>query len=165
MNSKLKEIALAINTVDATEAERLQTIFVLEMVKEWTGGEERAAATLQIFDDLRRIHRRDEVIAALTAAIASHGGKDRPEAIKAVADVMMSRSKWSPKRLREIYQAPRVYAAIAALHGLTSGAVGVDLKAVLKSMVEIGVKRRAGSFKGLVGEVQENANAEWWRAQ
>lgn len=169
MNSKLKEIASAITSpaavAEVMEAERLHSVFVTEMVTLWAGSSERAEIALGLFEATRVLTRRDDVMAQLRDAIAEKGGTPREESLKAVADIMMSRSKWSPKRLRTLFEGPRLYATLTALHGLTAGAKGIELKAVLKSMAEIGTTRRAHAFKGMVGEVQEAANAEWWRAQ
>lgn len=126
-----------------------------------------AKATCKVYARIAALSRRDDVVDALSAAIREGGKEPRADAVTAVADIMMSRRKWSPARLRSLAEGPRLYAALTALHGVAMGYGGdnTTLKAILKAMAEVGARRRAGTFKGVAGSVKEAANLEWWRAQ
>lgn len=135
------------------------------MIVSWGISPVNAKATRKVYARIAPLAKRDAVLEALEDAIREGGKEPRADAAKAVADIMMSRQKWSPARLRSLAEGPRLYAALTALHGVAMGCEGDTLKAILKAMAEVGARRRAGTFKGVVGEVKEMANLEWWRAQ
>ena len=78
--------------------------------------EERAETVTKIYRSLAVLTYREEVIASLTKILEKNNKKVRDEYVAALADVMMSRKKWSAMRLRDLYEGPGLYTALAALH-------------------------------------------------
>ena len=127
--------------------------------------EERAETVTKIYRSLAVLTYREEVIASLTKILEKNNKKVRDEYVAALADVMMSRKKWSAMRLRDLYEGPGLYTALAALHGIHRGCGTPDdtLTSTFANMAEVGHERRQARFAGVRGEILQRANMEWWR--
>lgn len=128
--------------------------------------ETNATAAVKIYTKIRDLGKRDAVISTLTNVLVKNGKNVNEEAVKALADCMMSRKKWSAKRLRDLFEGKKLYRSLLALRALELGCGDPrdSILAVFKHMAEVGDLRRKDSFVGITGQVQQ-VHIEWWRAQ
>jgi len=128
--------------------------------------EKNATATIKIFNKLNAISKRDELIETFIRILVKGGKSVNYGLTEEMANVFMSRKKWSAKRLRSLYEAEkRVYMALTALHGISRGygEPSDDFFTVFHKMAEAGAERRKGQFVGITGEVEQQVHLQWWR--
>ena len=127
--------------------------------------EKNATATMKIFNKLNPISKRDEVIETFIRIMVKGGKPVNYDHTEDMANVFMSRKKWSAKRLRSLYEGKRGYQALTALHGISRGygEPSDDFFTVFHKMVEAGHERRKGQFVGITGEVEQQVHLQWWR--
>jgi len=140
---------------------------VLDLLEGEGVSKKNAEVTVRIFQKLNDIPRRDDVIDTFSSILLKNGKVVDSEKVKAVADVMMSRKKWSAKRLRDLYEGKKAFRMLTALHGISRGygQPGDSVLDIFKKMVEAGAVRRQGQFTGITGEVEQTLHLEWWREQ
>lgn len=127
--------------------------------------EKNATSTVKIFNKLNALSKRDEVIETFTRILVKGGKAVNYGHTENMANVFMSRKKWSAKRLRDLYEGKRGYRALVALHGISRGygEVGDDIFTVFHKMVEAGHERRKNQFTGITGSVEQEVHLQWWR--
>ena len=128
--------------------------------------EKNATSTVKIFNKLNTLSKRDEVIETFIRILTKGGKSVNYGHTEDMANVFMSRKKWSAKRLRDLYEAEkRGYTALTALHGISRGygEPSDDFFTVFHKMAEAGAERRKGQFVGITGEVEQEVHLNWWR--
>ena len=127
--------------------------------------EKNAVKTLMIFNKLNPLQKRDEVIEEFIRIMEKGGKAANYSHTKDMANVFMSRKKWSAKRLRDLYECKRGYTALTALHGISRGygEPTDDFFTVFHKMVEAGAERRKSQFTGITGSVEQEVHLQWWR--
>jgi hypothetical protein len=127
--------------------------------------EKNAVNTMKIFNKLNALSKRDEVIETFIRILTKGGKPVNYGHTEDMADVFMSRKKWSAKRLRDLYEGKRGYQALTALHGISRGygEPTDDFFTVFHKMVEAGNERRKGQFVGITGQAEQEVHLQWWR--
>ena len=127
--------------------------------------EKNAIMTMKIFNKLNPLSKRDEVIETFIRILVKGGKSVNYGHTEDMADVFMSRKKWSAKRLRSLYEGKRGYLALTALHGIGRGygEPSDDFFTVFHKMVEAGAERRKAQFTGITGNVEQQVHLQWWR--